>query len=599
MAHFIGDNKPWMRAPPSVSGPPGQSSLSGPYGELTSKWWSSFGKHYGVPSYQEYETAIFGTGQKNYGFLSAAKGDASERIYSPPGKYNTTQRGSSSAQSSAPQDTERSTAPNSRKAKQTEDQAGELPSVSILDDMANKHKGPESWPGGLPKRRPSARDIAFSESPAYTPFPFEIEIPIHREPLFVPIRSIEAPSRFSENFLSRSNSGSASANDTRSHFEQHKCGTVPEFVKTVEGLIPQNQYFRTGANSYYIQEFTESGVPLPVDPELVMQLTKKTINDIVADIETQTGQYQVFRAPQAVWDASRSAPQRGGAAEAPNLRIESYINQWDNPAVMTPTKNRPWYEVPAAPNPVFPWESQTRTVTRVFGDEPHSELPAVIAHRQVEELEDHSEDESTVNESVDDYNDFENKWDTDPAIRDYVYTLEHTDPSVAKAVEVPDAVPALGHFRHQSSRSQQDAPHEFDIEQKIRDIQTLPKQVLVQLLRLVLENEHGVKLPGNNYTDAGVQADEYTPSEQWEDSTVAPSSDGTEVPRKATRQKPDAEAKEADYFNLREQGMEKDKVLGWIHSKPGQDVDRVFPEDFEVGVIRPMSEFAMWTVPEA
>jgi len=113
---------------------------------------------------------------------------------------------------------------------------------------------------------------------------------------------------------------------------------------------------------------------------------------------------------------------------------------------------------------------------------------------------------------------------------------------------------------------------------------------------MVLENEHNIKLPANNYTDASVQADEYTPTEQWEDSTVAPSSDGTEVPHKVARQK---EAREADYFNLREQGMEKDKVLGWIHSKPGQDVDRVFPEDFESSdVIRPMSEFAMWTVPE-
>lgn len=460
-----------MRAPPTSSAPNGQStSTSGPFGELTSKWWTAFGKHYGIPTYQEYDNAVFGTGVKNYGFLSSAKGDASERQYSAPGKYSTAQRGSSPSQTSAPQDSEGSTTPTQSRRSSLrlvqDAQEGEHPSVSILDDMADKHKGPESWPGGLPKRRPSARDVTFSESSDFHPFPFEIEIPLDREPLFVPIRSIDAPSRFRENFKPRSNSGSAPSTppnvDNRTHYEQNLHGNPPDPVMTPEGWVPQIQWFRTGINSYHIQEYTENGVPLPVDPELVRQLSGKTIENIIDEIDSEAGIYRSFRAPQAEWDPTRSAPRIGGAPEAPNLRIESYPNEWDAP-YKSMTHSRPWYEVPASQNPVFPWERQTRTVTRVFGDEPHPLLPAIVSARQrvEEEEEDHIEEDTAENQPIDDFDEFENKWDTDPAIRDYVYTLQHQDATIAQAVQPVDAVPAPAIRRHSSSeaaRAQEDAP---------------------------------------------------------------------------------------------------------------------------------------------
>ena len=307
------------------------------------------------------------------------------------------------------------------------------------------------------------------------------------EPKFVPIRSIDKPSRYLENFT------------THHHYERFKSqGSLGDFVITKHGRVAQDEYFQTGANTYTIRKHA-----------------RPPTHDKTA------GPGQPFHAPQSHWDPTKSAPPQDGAPEANKLTIQPYPNAWDSrvstsPFVATtfapPPRHHLWYDIPEATKPqeapktVFPWEEKPRhRVTRVFMDDPQSihedpfegsqqewtppapewstqepEHVAAAAEPPLKPLfpweqkprtvtrvfaddestssnHDSSEhDDDTASEVSTEGNEWrrfvsrENRWDTDPAIRDYVLGLRkrqhqaigEAPPLLIARGEVPPITPA-------------------------------------------------------------------------------------------------------------------------------------------------------------
>jgi glycogenin glucosyltransferase len=328
------------------------------------------------------------------------------------------------------------------------------------------------------------------------------EVVVAREPQFVPIRSIDQPSRSQENF-------------THSHYEKFKAdGMLGEFVMTKEGPVAQAKYFQTSTDTYHIQEYHPDGKPVSENDE--PEAPKEKVPG-------------PFVASRQHWDPTRSAPPQHGAPEADKLRIKSYENEWDKPrssnyvapAFAPPPKQHLWYDMPGASTQagappaktIFPWEAKPRQVTRVFNDvipaapEPQAEEPEV---EEEEVYYDSEEGESSADPTeiiqapvepplrtifpweqkprtvtrvfaqdvspqvrrapaaaapeydvadeadealvgTEDWKNFvsrENKWDTDPAIKDYVLGLrkrrsQASEPPVSPAVlaEVPPITP--------------------------------------------------------------------------------------------------------------------------------------------------------------
>lgn len=317
-------------------------------------------------------------------------------------------------------------------------------------------------------------------------------------PKFVPIRSINQPSRYLENFkqqLTASPPAPASpvaeeaipppayeaAAAAGTHHQQYVAeGQVGDFVLTKEGPIEQEKYFQTGAGSYTVkEEWDEEDMSEP------------------------------FFAPQQDWDPTKSAPPQHGAPEAAQLQVQKLENIWDKPATtakpfVTPNFAPPplhhlWYEIPqTVPEPreapaskaIFPWETKPRQVSRVFADPAapavadekakRADVPppppvglATAARTETEaplkqvfpweakprtvtrvfagddgpQLQPESREESvdddlprSVSGSEDSFASFasrENKWDTDPAIRDYVLGLRR------RKSQTPDDIAAI------------------------------------------------------------------------------------------------------------------------------------------------------------
>jgi glycogenin glucosyltransferase len=326
---------------------------------------------------------------------------------------------------------------------------------------------------------------------------------VAREPQFVPIRSVDQPSRSEENF-------------THSHYEKFKAdGKLGEFVMTKEGPVAQAKYFQTSTETYHIQEYYPDGKPVTED--IVLEVPKEKVPEsFVTSVQH--------------WDPSRFAPPQHGAPEADKLRIKPYENEWDKPRSSTyvapafapPPKQHLWYDMPGASaqvsappaKTIFPWEAKPRHVTRVFNDvipaapETQAEEPEVeeeevyydseegesaadpteiipapvepplrtifpweqkprtvtrvfaqdvspqVRHTQVAAAApkyDVADEPDETLVGTEDWKNFvsrENKWDTDPAIKDYVLGLrkrrsQASEPPVSSAVlaEVPPITP--------------------------------------------------------------------------------------------------------------------------------------------------------------
>ncbi|KAA8905770.1 nucleotide-diphospho-sugar transferase [Sphaerosporella brunnea] len=354
---------------------------------------------------------------------------------------------------------------------------------------------------------------------------------VAREP---PIRSIDQPSRSQENF-------------THSHYEKFKAdGKLGEFVMTKDGPVAQSKYFQTSTETYHIQEYYPDGKPISENiaaAEEKMAAAKQEPEQFVAGIQH--------------WDPTKSAPPQHGAPEADKLRIVQYQNEWDKPSsapfvaptFAPPPKQHLWYEVPGASTQqdapaktIFPWESKPRHVTRVFRDviPPAPQPPVEELVEEEEVFYDSEEGESTTDPTeadetlvgAEEWKNFvsrENKWDTDPAIKDYVLGLrkrrsQASEPPVSPAVlaEVPPITPnPLRQAAPAVVETETEQEPEWDPEAKLEELRRLPPSLLSQLIskmqssnapmdddrgrgRKVIMTQH----PGSpTYSDSSTQTD--------------------------------------------------------------------------------------------
>jgi len=147
--------------------------------------------------------------------------------------------------------------------------------------------------------------------------------------------------------------------------------------------------------------------------------------------------------------------------------------------------------------PLFPWEQKPRTVTRVFADD-----ESTSSNHDASEHDDDTA--SVVSTEGNEWRRFvsrENRWDTDPAIRDYVLGLRKRQhqaigeaPSFLIARrEVPPITPAP--LRRaaptQAKAEQHEAPEEpeWDPEKKLEELRRLPPSLLSRLISTMQATE--------------------------------------------------------------------------------------------------------------
>lgn len=412
MAHFIGENKPWMRGPPSGgdsssgsgSGYSSTDKRSGPNDRLSSHWWNVWQRHYGYSNQSSSQNDTRSASNTNAGATSFG--------VSP----NVTQL------------------------------------VQQIGNAQTEHKGPTSWSndGGENRRR----TVTFEDqptihqgSPVQTPDASE-----EGEELFVPIRSINVQG--GPQSLTPPTPKFNEEPDNRTHYEQYLDGDVPDFIMTPEGPVPEKKYFKTGLHTYIIQEYHSTGEPVTNPINYVVSQYAPPPSDLPSPngLEAFYEEADSFY-PDATWDPTKSAPPPGSMGEASNLRLINYSNQWDNEP-----QNDTIFVPPvtsAAPHvkPIFPWEQKPRAVTRVFA----GEAPEPIYESEHSETE--SEEDEETEDEVDDapppppqYQErpfgryqLENKWDNDPHIRNYVASFQkrtNLGPGTSRVAPV-DGLPSL------------------------------------------------------------------------------------------------------------------------------------------------------------
>lgn len=202
----------------------------------------------------------------------------------------------------------------------------------------------------------------------------------------MPIRSINILSRFEGATTPAAPAAPAAPTiePARStHYQEYVSkGRHERVVITKEGPVSQEQYFQTGARTYYIQDYWPSG-------DLK---SKKAATSPKLEVQTIT-----FSAPHQNWDPTRSPPPTHGAPEADMLHLQPFKNEWDNPnptrhyqpfvppEFAPPPKHHLWYDIPKSDSEktIFPWEAKARQTTRVFSEHGHT-LPRPIANPEIE-----------------------------------------------------------------------------------------------------------------------------------------------------------------------------------------------------------------------
>jgi glycogenin glucosyltransferase len=383
LVHFIGDQKPWNSGNvPGLSeggfGSGSRTGPAGPYNQLSGRWWDVYNKHQG------------------YSQNSASGGV-------PKGNQSTS---GSTSQVRAQHDSHRALAvltvvtqaPGGTQASGTQAPGGAQAS-GALQDSSSDHKSASE----------TTDDSQDSES-----------VPVDSIPLDI----------------------------FNSHYQDYLYrGRIEDFVKSEDGFVPQEKYYQLGVDSSHIQEEWPA-------PEEIPQPTAA-----------------------AFWDPVNSAPPQYGAPEAGQLQIENYTNAWDSPnkaarpfvapAFATVPEQHLWYDAPqsasklqgAAPSKsIFPWEEKPRSVTRIFpvasteefviARTEHPSKDDLLAAAVRPDVREHHAYvaprplfpwemkprtvtrvfNDVIPTGVNDHTDYqgdeyENKWDTDPAIRDYVVGL--------------------------------------------------------------------------------------------------------------------------------------------------------------------------------
>lgn len=270
------------------------------------------------------------------------------------------------------------------------------------------------------------------------------------------------------------------------HHQQYVAeGQVGDFVLTKEGPVEQEKYFQTGLASYTVkQEWDEEDMSEPFfAPQQEWNPTKSAPPQHGAP---EAAQLQVQKL-ENIWDKPTVAAQ---PFVAPNFAPPPLHHLWYEIPQTAPEPREapsskaifPWetkhrqvsrvftdpapvaeekatrVEVPPPPPPppvglataartetdaplkqVFPWEAKPRTVTRVFaGEDAPPSQPQQPGAR--EESVDDDLPRSVASSDGDSWASFasrDNKWDTDPAIRDYVLDLRR------RKSQAPDDLAAI------------------------------------------------------------------------------------------------------------------------------------------------------------
>lgn len=452
MVHFIGQAKPWNRGHV-----PGLSGSADPYDKFNHHWWTVYNKHHG-------------TGTKYTGNYYP-KGVGAPR----------TNGGVSQAQF------------DSVAGSQTANNG----STERLESTTN------SGPGSQQASIASGTVQYTKKHDNYTPSESEPVI----ESKFVPICSIEPsqentqpeskslfqeidPAPRAELPPQRIIIGSGATTDGPPTHYQHYIseGRLEEFVLTRGGPISQDRYFRTGAWTYYVQQCGPDGKPIISEG---VQKPGKLFHawDPTKFAPPQNGAPEADRLYVQVYE--NEWDQKDGGSEpfiAPEFSPPSKLHLWYDipPAGQAPTSKPifPWEEKPrrvsrvfhdstadeadcthedeqdllirdpvvSADNsdafnhhhlkPVFPWETRPRTVTRVFAGEEGSASDQ--PNEYDEQVEEYDEDVVEEGGKWGRFPTRENRWDTDPAIRDYVLGLRrHKSQVPRKAALSRDSVEAV------------------------------------------------------------------------------------------------------------------------------------------------------------
>ncbi|KAF8536925.1 hypothetical protein BDD12DRAFT_260268 [Trichophaea hybrida] len=551
MAHFIGAQKPWDKG-----NVPGLTGSPDPYDRLSSLWWSVYNKHHGPYSAKNGQQVGLAGGQQ---YLESVKG-----------------AGIGGEGGGALSNAEIEAILKSN---------GGAPASSLTQAYHYQHEA---------KDHQSSSSSTVIQFRSGVPDSSRTQAPSDRDPKFVPIRSIDQPSRYHENFIpegtaeepvsptpqtsSRHNiieEGNPPPYDSDSepptHHQQYATeGNIGEYVLTNEGPVPQAQYFQTGAGSYHVFQQGKTASPQP---------------EIAAEAGT-------FSAPRQNWDPTKTAPPQHGAPEADQLHVQTYLNEWDRPdgssglfvapAIAPPPLHHLWYDIPQASpepqeappskllfpweakprqvarvfsaptvsepgtsnkednsstredpqspvvgpvgfppsrtqaaslKPVFPWEEKPRTVTRVFANDDSPQIQPEVQSEDTGYDENYGDDlprsmvGSDEGESWKRFTSRENKWDTDPAIRDYVLGLRRRKslapddvPIVPGALdEIPPVTPApirrtAPAWVADEGGEEEEEISEWDPERKLEELRRLPPSFVAEFV-------------AKNMKSAGMQTD--------------------------------------------------------------------------------------------
>lgn len=477
MVHFIGATKPWDRG-----NVPGLSSSNEPYDKLSGHWWEVYNKHQ----------------------ASSKSSDQSWASKGVSGDYQTKTADSSSVGGKAA-------------GSSTEAASGPVVSDTAVDGEA-----------------PSKAPVESSKNPA-------ANTEVAREP---PIRSIDQPSRSQENFT-HSHYEKFKADGKLGEFVMTKDGPVAQskYFQTSTETYHIQEYYPDGKP---ISENIAAA-------EEKMAAAKQEPEQFVAGIQhwdpTKSAPPQ-HGAPEAdklrivqyqnEWDKPSSAPfvaptfapppkqhlwyEVPGAStqqDAPAKTIfpweskprhvtrvfrdvippgpqppveelveeeEVFYDSEEGESTTDPTEVTPAHEEPPL-RALFPWEQKPRTVTRVFAHDTTPQArsrpdaaPKYVAGEADETLVGAEEWKNFVSR--------ENKWDTDPAIKDYVLGLrkrrsQASEPPVSPAVlaEVPPITPnPLRQAAPAVVETETEQEPEWDPEAKLEELRRLPPSLLSQLI---------------------------------------------------------------------------------------------------------------------
>lgn len=497
MVHFIGDNKPWNRGYI-----PGLSSSTDPYDKFCGHWWNVYNKHYGQSNGNGngYQSQKYESGGPSGSNGSSQEGSSNGSGTIPGGNNASTSSGATNQAQNGSQSQPAADGATDSTIETTQHSSGAVESGEFRDAERVEEPGAKGQSKQEPKIVPTESiDQASVEEPGAegqseqepkivpTESIDEASVDLQNEQQQQK-SATSTPKPLADYHPRRIVIGSGPADGPPTHYQNYAAeGRLEEFVLTRGGPVAQERYFRTGAWTYYVQQCGPDGEPIQKQ-DIEKSYNQFTAWDPTRCAPPQDGPPEADRLYVQVYE--NEWDQQNGASRpfvAPEFTPPTTLHLWYDIPKETPAGESqppkaifPWEERPrlvtrvfhdATPSnqeyveekddelllrdpvvnadnanvfdhhqhlkPVFPWEQRPRTVTRVFAGEGDdvSSPPSDSGYDQA--------DEEKLTDESSSWGRFparENRWDTDPAIRDYVQALRgYKGQSLVKAPVVPAA----------------------------------------------------------------------------------------------------------------------------------------------------------------